>query len=377
MTGVETELKLRNWRYGQVQAEHMIAALLHIERFENVDPQHPLGGPDGLKDVVCKKDGLMWIAAAYFPPTLPTFLDIKRKFIHDVAGVLSNKATAFIFFVNQHVTIGERQELTNIAPCPTEIYHLERIVSLLSSPKGCGIRLEYLRIFMTEEEQWAFWSTMNSDLVRKLAESEMRLGDQIRRFSERIESVIHHTISASSSLSSRDSSLDYNSNLKNFEAPTALLSITTLCWIHRMITEGTGYPQAGRGNFRNVEVWIGSTSNPEIVVYRPPSPDQILRLTTNLLEWWRRKHNDLRLAKKSDVALGLANFHHKLLSIHPFLDANGRVARSLLDQAARELISSGIGHDFTTDKATYYSSLRAADFGDLGPLQKRIMACLW
>lgn len=55
---------------------------------------------------------------------------------------------------------------------PVEIYHLERIRSLLDSPKGCGIRLEYLRIPMTEPEQWAFWSAMNYDVVRKLAENE-------------------------------------------------------------------------------------------------------------------------------------------------------------------------------------------------------------
>ena len=40
--------------------------------------------------------------------------------------------------------------------------------------KGCGIRLEYLRIPMTESEQRAFWNTMNYDVVRKLSENERR-----------------------------------------------------------------------------------------------------------------------------------------------------------------------------------------------------------
>ncbi|MDT7848022.1 hypothetical protein Q9292_00265 [Methylophilus sp. VKM B-3414] len=74
-----TESALRDWRYGQTQAERLVAALLHLEGFEAVDPQHPLGGPDGLKDVLCRKDGLSWVAAAYFPTTPATLTAIKSK----------------------------------------------------------------------------------------------------------------------------------------------------------------------------------------------------------------------------------------------------------------------------------------------------------
>ncbi len=90
-----TESALRDWRYGQAQAERLVAALLHLEGFEGVDPQHPLGGPDGLKDVLCRKDGLAWVAAAYFPPTPPTLGAIKSKFTDDFAGVGLNGAQAF------------------------------------------------------------------------------------------------------------------------------------------------------------------------------------------------------------------------------------------------------------------------------------------
>src|SRR5688572_6763491 len=132
-----TESELRDWRYGQTQAERLVAALLHLEGFENVDPQHPLGGPDGLKDVRCRKDGISWIAAAYFPPTHATVSEIKAKFTHDFAGVASNSADAFAFFVNQPLTVGERQTILGQAgQTRAELYHLERIRSLLDSPKG-------------------------------------------------------------------------------------------------------------------------------------------------------------------------------------------------------------------------------------------------
>ena len=68
-----TEQELLSWRYGQTQAERLVAGILHVERFEDVDPQHPLGGPDGIKDVLCTRAGALWVAAAYFPTGPQTF----------------------------------------------------------------------------------------------------------------------------------------------------------------------------------------------------------------------------------------------------------------------------------------------------------------
>jgi len=109
----------------------------------------------------------VWIAAAHFPPTPPSFQEIQRKFEHDFAGVAANGAQGFVFFVNQPLTLGDRQSLQSGSGMTTvEIYHLERLRALVDSPKGCGIRLEYLRIPMTEPKQWAFWSAVNYDVVR-------------------------------------------------------------------------------------------------------------------------------------------------------------------------------------------------------------------
>lgn len=69
MGGSATEGILGDWRFGQAQAERLVATLFYLEHFEDVDPRHPLGGPDGLKDVLCRKDGAVWIAAAFCPPT--------------------------------------------------------------------------------------------------------------------------------------------------------------------------------------------------------------------------------------------------------------------------------------------------------------------
>lgn len=58
------------------------------------------------------------------------------------------------------------------------------------------------------------------------------------------------------------------------------------------------------------------------------------------------------------------------------MDANGRVARSIADQAARELLNQRIGREFVEDVEAYFAALAAADKGDLKPLQDRIKAAL-
>jgi hypothetical protein len=61
------------------------------------------------------------------------------------------------FVTNQELRLGERDELVQaVAPRRVEIFHLERIASILDSPQCYGIRLEFLDIDMTKEEQLAF-----------------------------------------------------------------------------------------------------------------------------------------------------------------------------------------------------------------------------
>jgi hypothetical protein len=134
---MSTESELRNWRHGQTHAERLVAGLLHIEGYKKVDPQHPLGGPDGKKDVLFQNEGKKWIAAAYFPPTPVSFKDIRKKFLGDLKGVDSNSAQGIAFFVNQPVTSTERKTLVDAAlPKVVEIFHLERMRAMLDAPRG-------------------------------------------------------------------------------------------------------------------------------------------------------------------------------------------------------------------------------------------------
>ena len=49
--GRETFNRLLNWDRGQAPSERLAAIILSKEGFNGVDPSHPLGGKDGLKDM--------------------------------------------------------------------------------------------------------------------------------------------------------------------------------------------------------------------------------------------------------------------------------------------------------------------------------------
>ena len=46
----ETWHRLREWTSGQTPSERLAAQLLVASDYKDVDPSHPLGGPDGGRD---------------------------------------------------------------------------------------------------------------------------------------------------------------------------------------------------------------------------------------------------------------------------------------------------------------------------------------
>jgi len=159
--GRETWSALLNWDKGQAPSERLSAQVLRYEKFESIDPSHPLGGQDGTKDILCKKYDKELVAACFFPRGQKSFKEIKKKFKEDAEGIDSNKAEGIVFITNQELRLSERDDLKAEidSKYQVEIYHLERIASLLNSPENYGIRLEFLDIEMTKEEQLAYMVT--------------------------------------------------------------------------------------------------------------------------------------------------------------------------------------------------------------------------
>ncbi|MCH7517040.1 MAG: hypothetical protein IIB08_07970 [Bacteroidetes bacterium] len=112
--GEETWHRLKEWDRGTAPSERLAALLLEVEGYQSVDPSHPLGGPDGLKDLVCDNKNKRWVVGVYFPRGEVKFAQIKKKFAEDIKGVGANKADGFIFIINQELSLAERKKLRQI-----------------------------------------------------------------------------------------------------------------------------------------------------------------------------------------------------------------------------------------------------------------------
>lgn len=175
--GSETWHRLLDWDRCQAPSERLAAHLLREEGFNSIDPSHPLGGRDGLKDVICDRDGKQWIAAAYFPRGQKTFSEIKKKLNGDLKDIHSKNVDGIAFVANQELKLGERQKLKeNIDEgIEIDIFHLERIASILDRPRCYGIRLEFLDIEMTKEEQVSFMAQVYAQVDNIKLERDVML----------------------------------------------------------------------------------------------------------------------------------------------------------------------------------------------------------
>src|SRR5579863_1468454 len=167
----DTELRLSYWRDGSTQAERLAAVALRLSGYEQIDPQSPLGGPDGKKDLLCERGGLIWVGAVYFPSTPVGFASIKKKYKSDFTGT-PTEARGFVFITNQTLTPGQRKTLNAFAEAAGkegELIHLQKLVTLLDSPLGYGTRLQFLKIPMSIEEQLSWAVDSDSQTAKALA----------------------------------------------------------------------------------------------------------------------------------------------------------------------------------------------------------------
>lgn len=143
----ETWHRLIEWTKGQAPSERLAAQILIHEGFSSLDPSHPLGGPDGGKDAMATKEGVRFAMAVYFPRGAQRFSDILSKFETDLAGARRAAAEGIAFVTNQELTLGEREKLRAAAGSTLlDIFHLERVTTILDSPAMGSVREQFLDI---------------------------------------------------------------------------------------------------------------------------------------------------------------------------------------------------------------------------------------
>jgi len=378
-----TEDALRNWRFGQTQAERLAAGILSIEGFRSVDPQHPLGGPDGIKDVICKRGIVRFVAAVYFPPTGSSFSDIKKKFQSDLLGVTSNAVNGFVFIVNQPVSLAQRTELRTLCEGvaeAVEIYHLERIRAVLDAPNGCGLRLEYLRIPMTPEEQIAYWSSANLDVGGRLDRIEQLQLRTLHQLEAGNEALLSRTTAIELNLTSRPSSTSVpnNNSLSAMLAgqATSNIAVPHLLWLHRIVMGAEhDLPGSLLGVLRTINVTVESHV-PGSPIFVPPAPEELPGLLSDWCASWRDHYDEISLQDPDRKLDRICQAYYDFMRIHPFTDGNGRMGRALLDQMLRELLGRTLAPSFMKARLELQQALDESNQEDFCSLRRIVEASL-
>lgn len=133
--------------------------------------------------------------------------------------------------------------------------------------------------------------------------------------------------------------------------------------MHRIIVTNILPPEQA-GAYRTKQVVIRNSETGE-VTFRPPPAIEVPFLMREFVYWMNKVSNeDIHPILKAGIV------HHEFVRIHPFVDGNGRLARSL-----STLIMFLGGYDirrffsleeyYDKDAAMYYQSLQKASSGDL------------
>jgi Fic family protein len=127
--------------------------------------------------------------------------------------------------------------------------------------------------------------------------------------------------------------------------------------LHRIITKGL-LPGEKCGRYKAKQNYI--VDNQGIRRHTPPSPRETPRLAQELIAWLNSPET-----KKLHCIPVCAVFHHRFVSIHPFSDGNGRLARALCTLVLYQR-DFDIHHIFTLDeffagnRKRYYDKLEQA-----------------
>lgn len=119
--------------------------------------------------------------------------------------------------------------------------------------------------------------------------------------------------------------INYREALRHAEVvlKTRPFNLNLLLELHAMLLDSVRGRDKGRGQFRNIQNWVGAPGTPiEQADYVPPDP---MLVGQALSDWEKYYHAD-----RPDALVQLAIVHAQFEIIHPFVDGNGRIGRILI-----------------------------------------------
>jgi Fic family protein len=210
---------------------------------------------------------------------------------------------------------------------------LNGLRGLYSGKVGQAFDIEY-----TYESNKIEGNTLTLQETALIVEKGLTIGG--KSLNEHLE-AINHTFA-----------IDYIKDIaKNNEAVTERVLLD----IHKLILQGIDNGNAGR--YRNVPVLISGAR------HVPPQPYLVQKEMESVFIWYAENNGTLH------PVLLAAEMHERLVTIHPFIDGNGRTARLLMNLI---LLQNGfpiaILKGDAESRLTYYTALETAQVnGDKAP----------
>lgn len=148
-------------------------------------------------------------------------------------------------------------------------------------------------------------------------------------------------------------------HLKDF-ASEGRITQEIILKIHKELTKEVLDNPEDSGKYRNRQVFVGNRFTGE-VVFMPPETEDVPRLMNEFIEWLNSGE-----AGEMNPVLAAGISHYEFVRIHPFIDGNGRCARTLAT-----LILYLRGFDtksffalddyYDSDRPSYYAALKSVD----------------
>lgn len=164
-------------------------------------------------------------------------------------------------------------------------------------------------------------------------------------------------------------------NVRAMEAALRLandLSSSTVLEMHHALLESDREFASHAGKFRNELVWVGKgDAGPLRADFVPPQSEHVPSAIDDLVGFMRRDN--------LPVLLQAAVAHAQFLTIHPFVDGNGRTGRALTQALLRSKgvsshVSAPISAGILRNVSGYFDALRSFRAGDAEPIVQTFVA---
>jgi Fic family protein len=271
---------------------------------------------------------------------------------------------------NQTLSPSQRKTLIGLARNSSreaEILHLQQLTNLLDSPPGYGIRLQYLDILMSAEEQLSWFVDSDSQTSKALIQTAR----EIRALQASIERLKAAQSGIQTGQSQIFRTLGFNITTPDlisvsafekgddFQSISTQLSPALILLFHRLIC--FDLPTRAVGQLRTGQAALMDIEGRRTRHLQPPLAEQVAPLLTSLCSDWNAHY--LQLSDPSMKLDAIAKFHADFLFLHPFLDGNGRVACAVLMQQCLDFFGRA-DMALMNKGGDYYAALRDADQGD-------------